>query len=77
MPLDPLPDWVTPRRQLIGKRIRDARTDARLTQMRLGELVGLDHKTIHRIEYGTSDPSLTDLLLIARALKVQLADLVA
>ncbi|MGW4779991.1 helix-turn-helix transcriptional regulator [Streptomyces filamentosus] len=32
--------------------------------------------TIHRIEYGTSDPSLGLLLRLARVLHVPLADLV-
>ncbi|KIF67642.1 transcriptional regulator [Streptomyces sp. AcH 505] len=76
MPLDPLPAWVLPLRQVIGIRIRDAREAANLTQPQLGERVGRDVKTIHRIERGTSDPKLTDLLLIADAIGVPLADLV-
>lgn len=71
-----MPGWVPARRQVIGERIRAARRAARLSQMRLGELAGVDHRTIHRIEYGTSDPSLSTLLLIADAIGVPLADLV-
>ncbi|MER8083865.1 helix-turn-helix transcriptional regulator [Streptomyces sp. NPDC094048] len=44
--------------------------------MQLGERAGMDHKTVHRIEYGVSDPSLTMLLRLAAALDVPLADLV-
>lgn len=76
MPLDPMPDWVHPRRREIGERIRTARRAARLSQIQLGERVGRDHKTIHRYETAISIPHLVDLLLIADALGVPLADLV-
>lgn len=75
MSADPTPDWVLPLRQQIGTALRAARIDRGLTQIQLGELAGLDHKTIHRIEYGTSDPSLTMLLRLASALGVPLSDL--
>lgn len=68
-----MPDWVLPRRRAIGERIRSAREHANLSQVHLGELVGRDHKTIHRYEHAIRDPTLTDLLLIARALDVPLA----
>jgi transcriptional regulator with XRE-family HTH domain len=77
MPLDPLPDWVLARRRAIGYRIREAREYANLTQWTLGEAIGRDHKTIHRWEYALSDPSLTDLLLLADALDVPLTVLLA
>ncbi|MFD8687871.1 helix-turn-helix transcriptional regulator [Streptomyces sp. NPDC059651] len=76
MPTDPLPDWVLPRRQQIGTALRVARIDRELTQIQLGERAGIDHKTVHRIEYGTSDPSLTTLLRLAAALDMPLSDLV-
>lgn len=76
MPHDPLPDWALARRQQIGDRIRAARHHAGLTQVQLGERIGRDHRTIHRWEYATADPSLTDLLLLAYALDIPLADLV-
>lgn len=76
MPADPPPAWVLARRRAVGDRIRDARHAARLTQWTLGELAGVDHKTIHRVEYGVSDPSLSLLLRIADAVDVPLADLV-
>ena len=71
-----MPDWVQARRREIGDRIRAARLHAGLTQMQLGERVGRDHRTVHRWEYATADPSLTDLLLLADALDTPLADLV-
>ncbi|MFJ2170742.1 helix-turn-helix domain-containing protein [Streptomyces griseofuscus] len=73
---DPLPDWVPHRRQQIGAQIREARRRARLSQMQLGERIGRDHKTISRWENGHHPPDLNDLLLIADALDVPLADLV-
>lgn len=76
MPLDPKPEWLLPRRREIGARIRTARRDAGLTQLQLGERVGRDHRTIHRWEYAERIPNLEDLLLLADALDMPLADLV-
>jgi transcriptional regulator with XRE-family HTH domain len=74
--LDPLPDWVPRRRAEIGLRIRTTRRAAGLSQMALGDRIGRDHKTISRWENALRAPDLTDLLLIADALDVPLADLV-
>lgn len=63
-----MPDWVPVRRREIGDRLRNLREDRSLTQAQLGESVGRDHKTIHRWEAAKTVPSLTDLLLLARAL---------
>lgn len=77
VPLDPTPDWVLTRRRAIGIRIRDAREHVGLSQVELAEHIGRDHKTIHRFEYGTSVPTLVDLLLIAHATDSPLSHLVA
>lgn len=71
-----MPDWVPARRRQIGERIRTARREAHLSQIQLGERVGRDHKTIHRYETAATAPGLTELLLIADAIGVPLADLV-
>lgn len=71
-----MPDWVDTRRRAIGERIRTLRRAAHLSQVQLGERVGRDHKTIHRWETAVTDPSLTDLLLLADAFGVPLAELV-
>ncbi|MFK0140735.1 helix-turn-helix transcriptional regulator [Streptomyces murinus] len=71
-----MPDWVLTRRREIGERIRTARLHANLTQVQLGEHIGRDHRTVHRWEYGQRVPTLEDLLLLADALDVPLADLV-
>lgn len=76
MPLDPLPDWVHTRQRAIGERIRALRRAAGMSQIELGERVGRDHKTIHRWETAATAPNLIDLLLLAAALDVPLAELV-
>lgn len=76
MPRDPLPDWVLTDLRAIGERIRQARRDAGLSQAQLGELIGRDHKTVHRWETAITHPSLPDLIRLARALKRPIADLV-
>ncbi|MEV5953712.1 helix-turn-helix transcriptional regulator [Streptomyces sp. NPDC051987] len=76
MPLDPPPDWLLPRRQEIGERIRSARLRAGLTQLQLAERIGREHRTIHRWEYAQRIPDLEDLLLIAWALGVPVEELV-
>ncbi|WP_030344716.1 helix-turn-helix domain-containing protein [Streptomyces sp. NRRL S-1022] len=76
MPSDPLPDWVLTRRRAIGDAIRAARGARKLSQEKLGELTGLDRKTINRIEQGAHSALLDHLLLIADALDTPLADLV-
>jgi transcriptional regulator with XRE-family HTH domain len=76
VPPDPPPDWELARRRVIGGRIRDARLRANLTQMRLAERIGVDHRTVHRWEYATSVPNLSNLLLLADACGVSIVDLV-
>jgi transcriptional regulator with XRE-family HTH domain len=71
-----MPDWVLTRRRAIGEAIRAARGVRKLSQEKLGELTGLDRKTVNRIEQGTHPTDIDRLLLIADALTVPLADLV-
>ncbi|MFF9898516.1 helix-turn-helix domain-containing protein [Streptomyces longispororuber] len=63
-------------RRAVGERIRAARDYANLTQEKLGEACGLDRQTINRIEQGHASPRLDNLIRIADALGVPLADLV-
>lgn len=70
-----MPDWVFARRREIGARIRTARERAGLTQLQLGNLIGRDHRTIHRWEYAQRIPTLEDLLLLTDALDVPIAEL--
>ena len=65
--------WATNRRKAIGNRVREARQAAGLTQEPLALRIGLDRRTIQRIESACTDARLSWLLLIARALDVPLA----
>lgn len=76
MPTDPLPAWVLTRRQAIGSNVRAARTERKISQEKLGEMIGLDRKTVSRIENGAYATLIDHLVLIADALKIPLADLV-
>ncbi|MEU1805817.1 helix-turn-helix transcriptional regulator [Streptomyces sp. NPDC019937] len=74
-PTDPLPDWLRQWRHEIGTRMRDARMHRNLTQEALAELVGVERRTILRIELGLHSPSTDRILYIARALDVAPAEL--
>jgi transcriptional regulator with XRE-family HTH domain len=76
VPSAPPPDWVLVRRRAIGDHIRSARLHANLSQERLAELAGMDRQAINRIEQGHQSPILDNLLRIADALDIPLADLV-
>ncbi|MGW2209894.1 helix-turn-helix domain-containing protein [Streptomyces sp. NPDC001781] len=72
----PPDDWVITRRREIGAHIRRHRLHANLTQERLAEAAGLDRQSINRIEQGRQAAIIDNLIRIARALDVPLADLV-
>ncbi|MFI6251535.1 helix-turn-helix domain-containing protein [Streptomyces sp. NPDC051016] len=76
MPSAPPPDWVLARRRAIGDRIRAARGERKLSQERLAELAGLDRQAINRIEQAHQSALLDNLIRIAEALDVPLAELV-
>ncbi|MFF5416276.1 helix-turn-helix domain-containing protein [Streptomyces misionensis] len=64
------------RRRAVGARIRAVRLHTNLTQERLAEAAGMDRQAINRIEQGRASPLLDNLIRIADALDVPLADLV-
>ncbi|MFE0699102.1 helix-turn-helix domain-containing protein [Streptomyces sp. NPDC058872] len=70
------PPWVLAHRHELGRRIRDLRMHRGHTQEHLVEMTNIDRRTFQRIEAGSSDPRYGDLLLIAAALDVPLAELV-
>lgn len=76
MPSASPPDWVIARRRAIGEHIREARLYANLTQERLAELAGMDRQAINRIENGHQAALIDNLIRIADALDVPLANLV-
>ncbi|MBP8533124.1 helix-turn-helix transcriptional regulator [Streptomyces sp. MK37H] len=75
MPSEPLPAWVLQQRRRVGNRVRELREARDLSRERLGELAGLDRKTIYRIELAQYGTSVDHLALIARALGVEIGAL--
>lgn len=73
---NPYPDWVLARRTQLSHRIAALRHQAKLSQDQLAVRAGVDRRSIQRYEAGERDPRYPDLLLIADALGVPLADLV-
>jgi transcriptional regulator with XRE-family HTH domain len=64
-------------RKILGERIRSRRLALRLTQEKLAEKSDLHHNFIGEVERANMEISLTSLLKIARALNLNLKDLVA
>ncbi len=58
-----------------GKRVRELRTAAGITQRDLADLTGIDPSTVGKIERGTANPNLSTIGRIAFALGVTVADL--
>ncbi|MFF9554616.1 helix-turn-helix domain-containing protein [Streptomyces albus] len=74
-PADERPEWLTQQRLDVGRRIRDARLWANLSQEQLAERIGAERRTVVRIELGITSPPLDRLLHIARVLGVPPASL--
>ena len=72
----PQPDWVLARRRAIGDQIRAARLHANLTQQGLAERAGMERQAINRIEQGHQAALIDNLIRIADAMGVPLAELV-
>jgi len=62
--------------QKLGKKIRQLRLDAELSQERLGEMTGLDRTYISGIERGVRNPSLKNIEKLAKALNVKITELI-
>ncbi|MEO5498877.1 MAG: helix-turn-helix transcriptional regulator [Candidatus Saccharimonadales bacterium] len=61
--------------QKMGKKIRELRHDAALSQEKLGEITGLDRTYISGIERGVRNPSLRNIEKLAKALKISISEL--
>jgi DNA-binding XRE family transcriptional regulator len=70
-----LPAWALAQRQAAGNRIRDLRTARKLTQEQLAHAIGVDRKTINRVEQSSIGSSIDVYVLIARGLGSTLEDL--
>jgi transcriptional regulator with XRE-family HTH domain len=64
----------SPDHAAFGASIRQIRTEGDITQTQLAALTGLDRSYISGIERGERNPSLTNILKIARALGVPSSD---
>ena len=62
--------------QQIGDRIRNLRTDRKLTQAQLGEACGLHRTFIGSVERGERNVAILSLRRIAKSLRVPIAHLV-
>lgn len=69
------PDWVLARRREVGQRIYQLRMRNDMTQEELGNAAGIDRRSVQRYEAGTRDPQLSDLLMVAHALRCHITDL--
>jgi DNA-binding XRE family transcriptional regulator len=63
-------------RQLIGRRIRQLREAARMTQGELAAMAGIGRVTLVRIERGEQSPRYETLVALARAMGQPVAELV-
>lgn len=69
-PPDPTPDRLLQWRREVGARVRDYRMLRNLTQEGLAGRLGVERRTIVRIELGTTSPPLDRILAVAAALDV-------
>ena len=60
----------------LGQRIYQLRILKNLTTKQMAPMISLTPEAYRNIEKGESDPSFTTVLLICKALKVELVDLV-
>jgi transcriptional regulator with XRE-family HTH domain len=62
--------------QKLGKKLQALRKEAGISQEKLGELTGLDQTYISGIERGKRNPSLRSIEKLAKALNVNVSELV-
>lgn len=65
------------RRRLLGARIKELRTERRLSQERLAEMMGANVTYVSSVERGKENPTLDFLLRVADALDAEPVDLFA
>jgi len=67
---------VTPRQRQFGRRVRERRIELGITQETLAHTAGLHRTYIGSLESGERNPSLENIARLAKALKLDAADLV-
>lgn len=73
--LPPAVESVPFEQLIFARRLREARKEAGLSQVRLSELSGLDRSYISHLERGTANPSLLKMAQLARIVGKSVADL--
>ncbi len=61
--------------QKLGKKLKELRNQAGLTQEQLGFMVKLDRSYISGVERGVRNPSIKNISKLAKALNVKVSDL--
>lgn len=64
------PDFIKPHRRALADNLRTARKAHFWSQEELGERVGVDRKTVNRIENGSSSPTFDLVVNLAAALEM-------
>ena len=59
-----------------GKNLQKIRTKRNISLRKLEVIAEVDHSEIHRIEKGLRNPSLTVVLALAKALDVEVSELI-
>lgn len=59
-----------------GKNLKNIRKAKKLSTRALGDLADVDFSLINRIELGKVNPTLTTILVLAGALKIDVAELI-
>jgi transcriptional regulator with XRE-family HTH domain len=67
---------ISKHRRLLGEAVRAKRKEAGFSQEKLAEQADLSTVFISRIERGVESPTMDNLVKIAKALNVRVADLV-
>lgn len=60
------------RMTIVGVRLREMRERANLTQKELAERIGVSNNQVYRYEHGDNEPTASNLLAIARELRVSI-----
>ncbi len=63
--------------EVIGKNIRSARRQAKLAQVDLAEMVGIDRAYLSEIENGRRNMTIGILMAVAGALKIRLTEILS
>ncbi len=61
--------------KLIGNKIKNKREELGLRQIDFAHLIGIEDSSLRRIESGRTNPTVKTLFRIAKALKIELSEL--